>query len=661
VAQRELSERIAELRERLGKLPPNGDGELPAARDELLAMTDELASLHAELALELTGHKEALLESAVDGVVTIDEQGLIETFNQAAATMFGWAPEEVIGSNVKVLMPSPYQEEHDGYLQAYRETGRQRIIGIGREVRGLRKDGTEFPLDLGVSEIHVGGRRRFLGILRDITARREAEDALRRERDVADGLIETIPAIVLILDLEGRIVRFNRFLAELSGWELSEVAGRSWFTTFLAEPDRARIWSTFEAVVEQTPVGAQVDTIVLRDGSTRTIEWYNTVLHGEQDDARGVLAIGLDISERLRLQQEFLQLQKLEAVGRLASGIAHDFNNLLMGIMGCSTLATRKLEPNSPARTYLEEIRSGAERGAALTRQLLDFSRRRPARPQLTAVNAAVRTTHQMLRQLIGADVTLHIQLSDQDPRVIVDAGQVEQILMNLATNACDAMPKGGELFIRTRVEPTGDVVLEVVDTGEGMDEATRERAFEPFFTTKGPDRGTGLGLSTVFGIVQRAGGRVELHSEPGRGTAIALHFPRALLEPQPAAPAGVSHETVLVVEDERLVRLAVRAYLEDAGFRVLEAETPERALELVEKDGGAAEGHVDLLLTDVRLPGMGGDALARAILAKRPRLPVLFMSAYPPAELRDQGLLPVGAHAVQKPVSAEALVAAVR
>ena len=481
----------------------------------------------------------AILDTAVDAIVTIDERGTVESFNRAAERMFGWSAQEVIGRNVNLLMPSPDAERHDGYLERFLQTGEARIIGIGREVVARRKDGSPLPVDLGVSELSVGGARKFTGILRDL-------------------------------------------------------------------------------------------------------------------------------SERKRLEEEFLSAQKMEAIGRLAGGIAHDFNNLLMGIIGCSRMGRDALPEQHPASQALREIADASERGAGMTRQLLSFSRPRKAQPEALQLNRVVTKTEAVLRGFLGEDIELVVVLAPSGGPVFADASQLEQVLMNLIVNARDAMPEGGRIGVHVEDDERSDHVLLVVeDSGCGMDRETLERAFEPFFTTKCETEGTGLGLATVYGIVKGLGGRVGLESKPGRGTVVRVQLPRNSTEPTPresddgqegaSANPVRARGTILLVEDDRLVRAGVRHQLTELGFEVLAAEDPAAALRICDEH----EGPIQLLLTDIVMPGMSGYDLSREVLRRKPGTPALYMSALPNDVLVEQGRLAPGLPSIEKPFTDAELRAA--
>jgi PAS domain S-box-containing protein len=649
---------------------------------------------------EVEARKQAILEGSVDGVITIDQHGTVEAINAAAEEMFGWPAAEVIGGNVRMLMPQPYRGEHDGYLDRYRDTGERRIIGIGREVVGLRRDGSTFPLELAVVETEVRGRRTFTGTLRDITERKVAEEALRRERDFAESLVETAPAIVLVLDADGRIVRVNRHLRRLSGWTAAEVAGRDWFEVFVPERHRARMRRMLARALAGDSPGGVVGPVRTRAGGDRDIEWHAAPLRSAGTEATGVLAVGLDITDRRRLEEEFRQAQKMEAIGQLAGGVAHDFNTVLASILGYSEVLIDASPPDDPRRRPAEQIRRSAERGAALTRKLLALTRRPVLHGEVVDLNPVLEAMSEMLARLIGEDIELLHRLDPALWPVEIDTAQIERVVLNLVVNAADAMPQGGRIVVATANlapedpagsaadtgagagadtapgddrAPAGFVSLTVSDTGCGMDEETRRHAFDPFFTTKAPGKGTGLGLSTVYGIVQQSGGRITVASRPGGGSVFRVLLPRAArpavaavaaeptrpsepaVQPERPAPAA-DGATALLVEDDDLLRELLDEVLRRAGYTVLAAADPAAAEELCDRHPGG----VDLLVSDMVMPGISGAELARRITDRYPGVRVCLMSGYSREALPeraggvaldgDDERLPPGSIALQKP-----------
>jgi two-component system cell cycle sensor histidine kinase/response regulator CckA len=410
-----------------------------------------------------------------------------------------------------------------------------------------------------------------------------------------------------------------------------------------------------------------------KDGST----FHSEINSKRLPDGR-ILGVVRDITERMRLEEQLRQAQKMEAVGQLAGGVAHDFNNLLTVILGSTELALAATRQQDPVRRFLEDIRQGGERAAALTRQLLTFSRRAVVEPRVLDINAAVRETSTLLNRMIGSNVTLESDLSRDAGRVRADPGHIGQVLMNLVVNAREAMPEGGTITIRTRrteleeqdlrqhtgARPGSYVRLSVTDTGTGMTAEVRQRVFEPFFTTKPTGKGTGLGLAMVFGIVKQSGGHINVESELGKGTTFEIFLPSVELpldapERPGMAPSDPSPRqgTVLIVEDDRNVRTVTVLALKDQVARVLEAPDGPSALALVERE----EGRIDLLLTDVMMPEMNGRELAEKLRARLPGLKILFASGYTDDETLRDGVLGSSYSFLQKPFTPQTLSAKVR
>ncbi|HEX5855033.1 MAG TPA: ATP-binding protein, partial [Thermoanaerobaculia bacterium] len=427
----------------------------------------------------------------------------------------------------------------------------------------------------------------------------------------------------------------------------------------------------------ESPESPQTSVFRFRhaNGTWRTMEGIGKLLPGE--GTPHIVINSRDVTERGALEEQLRQSQKMEAVGRLAGGIAHDFNNLLTVIGGYGELLLNAVPRGDPNREPLEEIVAAGERAASLTRQLLAFSRKQILMPELLDLNSIVAGMDKMLRRLIGEDVDFVTRLDTSAGRVRADPGQLEQVIMNLAVNARDAMPRGGKLTIETanadldevyarRHAPvaTGPyVMLAVSDTGVGMDAETQARIFEPFFTTKEKGKGTGLGLSTVFGIVNQSGGNVWVYSEPGKGTTFKIYLPRVEEAPMPhETPSGLyssvqGTETILVVEDEVSIRTLARKVLESVGYRVVEAKSGPEALELVRRSGDP----IHLLLTDLVMPEMAGTELASRLLESRPELRILYMSGYSDDAVVRHGLLDHRHHFLPKPFTPQVLLRKVR
>jgi two-component system, cell cycle sensor histidine kinase and response regulator CckA len=465
-----------------------------------------------------------------------------------------------------------------------------------------------------------------------------------------DGMSIVTPA--------GVILEANRGWEDIVGRRRAEIVGRS-ITDFLpAEPRTTTLEELASAVINGSAV--VLKQMLHADGHLVQVELSRTAV--EIGSERYVLEIARDVSERLRLAEQLRHAQKMDAVGRLAGGVAHDMNNVLAVVLSYSAFLLEGLESGEVRADDVREIRTAAQRGAALTKQLLAFSRQRVLKLGLLDLNETITEMLRMVRTLIGADVTVETRLAEDLPKVKLDPGHLEQVIMNLAINARDAMPTGGTLLLSTQLSD-GEVVLSVADNGSGMTAATRERIFEPFFTTKPEGKGTGLGLATVFGIITQSEGRIEVESEMGRGTTFRIHLPpgderqegRLRKNSSRPPPAG-GRETVLLVEDDYALRAALVRKLRSGGYQVVAAESGVNAL--VEMEGHP--GQFGLLVTDVVLPGMSGADLARAMRMRMPDLRVLFMSGY--TDTSAHGGVPVGGPGfLQKPFTLEAFASAVR
>ena len=541
--------------------------------------------------------------------------------------------------------------------------------------RIVRPDGTlHFLHGRGGVVTDAGGRPvRMLGAVLDITGRKKAEEALRRANDRLNAVIQSSPLAISTLDADGVVRTWNPAAEQLFGWTADEVIGRPLPTV---HGEAAEFEETRRRVMRGDPV-SNVEVIrKKKDGTPVTVNLVAAPLHEADGRITGILGLIEDRTGVKRLEQQFFQAQKMEAVGRLAGGIAHDFNNLLTVITSYSDLLLEDLGPDDPHREDLAQIRKASESAAALTRQLLAFSRQQVLQPQILNLNDSVAGTEMLLKRLIGEDVQLATLLAPDLGMAIIDPGQLEQIIMNLAVNARDAMPGGGRLTIETanvdmdetylQAHPPAQagryVMLAVSDTGTGMDARTQAHIFEPFFTTKASGKGTGLGLATVYGIVKQSGGFIWVYSEPGHGTTFKIYFPWAGEPTQrraavPVATPRQGTETVLVVEDAASVRTVMRQGLERYGYTVLEAPDGDTALQLAAKH----HGPIHLLLTDVVMPGVSGRQLADQLVRLRPGIKVLYASGYTDDAIIHHGILEPGIAYLQKPFTRDALARTVR
>ncbi len=520
--------------------------------------------------------------------------------------------------------------------------------------------------------------------------RRESEDELDRLSQQHELILNAVGEGIFVVESQGRITFVNPAAADLLGWPREELIGR-----FHGEVLRSDVGEATPPAWEQvSPMAVLSDgktrsiedgRFARRDGSTVPIRGTCAPIH-EKDRIVGAVVSFRDVSEvkqaeeaLRRSEEQFRHVQKMEAVGRLAGGVAHDFNNLLTIISGYSDLLLANiLGPKDPAREGVDEIRKAAERAASLTRQLLAFSRREVLAPRVLNLNGIIGDMEKMLRRLIGADVWLSMSLAGDLGPIEADPGQIEQVLLNLAVNARDAMPQGGKLVletanvlldesyarVHTEVHPGSYVVLDVTDSGCGMDKETQARIFEPFFTTKGPGKGTGLGLATVYGIVKQARGSIDVASEVGRGTSFRVYLPRvdespilaSSSAPTPPEPKG-GKETLLIVEDDAAVRALTRAVLSAQSYGVIEAVDADDALRWVAEN----DRPIDLLLTDVVMPGMSGRVLAEHMELLRPGIKVMYMSGYTDDAVVRNGLIQEEIPFLQKPFSPDTLARKVR
>ncbi len=608
-----------------------------------------------------------VLDTAVDGVILIEATGIVTMFNPACERMFGYDAEEVIGRNVRMLMPPPYREEHDGYLAAYHRTGVQKIIGIGREVLGQRKDGTTFPLNLSVGEAKLEDGPIYVGILHDLTQARAADQALREAMARLEAVVDTAVDGVILIDADGTVRMFNPACERLFGYRADEMIGRNvkllMPTPFHEQHDG--YLANYHRTGERKIIGIGREVLGLRkDGTTFPMDL--SVGEARQEGAPMFVGVIHDLTERKRTEEQLVQAQKMEAVGQLSGGIAHDFNNLLTVIIGNAEFLSTTLKVRPDLKKMAEHIVAAGERGAELTQRLLAFSRRQTLQPTKMDCNRMIETLQKLLRRTLREDIEIRSMLDPALEAAFADAAQLESAILNLALNAQDAMPEGGTLTIHTANVPLDAeyrqhhpevpegqyVVIAVTDDGVGMPPSVLERVFEPFFTTKDVGKGSGLGLSMVYGFVKQSNGHVSIYSEPGLGTTVRLYLPaapggEARIETLAAEAGGAGgRETVLVAEDDPFVRSYAIACLTGLGYNALAAADGHEAL--AELARGTA---IDLLFTDIVMPGgISGWDLATKAKALRPDLKVLFTSGYAVETLVLRGRATEGTALLNKP-----------
>jgi len=687
----------------------------------------------------------AMTATAADAITMMDNQGCITYWNPTAERMFGYAPQEVIGKELHlILAPQRYHEAYKKGFEKFRTTGLGIAINNTLEFIAVRKDGTEFPMEVSTSAFKLKGQWHAVGIIRDITERMQAEEAMRKSEEESKKLARENAAMAEI----GRIISSTLNIDEVYERFTEEVRKLIPFDRIMINiinPNKKTV--TFAYITGINIAGRQIGDVVplagtategvMRTRSSLLVQTENIeevarrfpgLLPSFQAGLRSIIfvplisknlfigalslrstkpnaytdkdtkvteSIGVQIAgaianaqlfaehirseeEKVVLQEQLRQSQKMEAVGQLAGGIAHDFNNLLTIIKGYSQLSLLDLKENDPLWGNIQEIQKATHRATDLTRQLLAFSRRQILDLKVLDLNTLLKDLDKMLRRIIGEDIELTNLLTENLGRVKIDPGQFEQMILNLAVNARDAMPSGGKLTIETAnveldeeyarthisVTPGPYVRLSVSDTGVGIPMEVKEKVFEPFFTTKEKGKGTGLGLSTVYGIVKQSGGNIWVYSEPGYGTTFKIYLPRVEedldtlhgRDETDSLPRG--SETVLLVEDEPSVRDLAHRLLNQQGYKVLEAANGKEALRVVLEHIGEK---IHLLLTDVVMPRMGGKELADQLKILRPDIKVLYASGYTDNAIVHHGVLERGTNFLQKPFSPKALSQKVR
>ena len=520
----------------------------------------------------------------------------------------------------------------------------------------------------------------FATLFFDVTERRRMGEELVRQRDFSDNLVETAQTVVVVLDPEGKVLRVNRFTQDLLGYTAAELIGKDWIDTVVPESSRAAIRGIFDKAINVEPTRGFENVILAKDGREVLVRWFDSLVRDPEGKTVALLAVGHDVTEVREKEHQLRHAAKMEGIGRLAGGIAHDFNNMLAIIQGYADLLGRRVSGDREASEDVEKIRIAARRAAFLTRQLLALGKRQVVQPKVFQLNDAYAEMAAMLQRTMGEDVELSASLEGDLRYVKADPRQIEEVILNLAINAREAMPRGGKLTIETRnvdlddryvqthpnVAPGEYVVLSVADTGVGMDPETIGRIFEPFFTTKESIGGTGLGLSVCYGIVTQNDGHIDVDSTPGVGTKFRVYLPATNEPPSPPTPSGESpasvgllggDETLLVAEDEEDVRHLIVRVLRQCGYTVLEAGNAREALPL----GEHYEGDIDLLITDVVMPGMGGKELADRLLEARPKMKVLYISGYADSAVIRRDILEAGLSFLAKPFSPQRLTKAVR
>jgi PAS domain S-box-containing protein len=656
-----------------GKRPETKAADAAIYEEHLRMNADQISRLLGE-AKHAQQRYRALFESANDAIAVLNRAGIILETNQRWRQLLGVEPHSLVGQHLLELAAHG-RESNGAELEVAIARGSGSVYGVAMR----RSDGAAAYVDFSISALDVAGRLLVFAIGRDVTGRVLAAQELAAAEEKYRSLIERLPDVVMTAS-EGRCVFVTANVATITGFAPAEVYAMG-LAGWLARvhPDER------QAFLEQL----QASRVPGPDRRLLDLEyrfrhklghwvwlWHRIIAVYERSTITYSDSLCSDVTQRRKLEEGLRQAQKMEAIGQLTGGIAHDFSNILATILANSEFLIDELGEQDPRRDDAKEIKLGAERAAALTRQLLAFSRRQVLELRITELNPVISNIERMLRRLIGEDIELTVRLSPDLGNVQVDQGQIEQVLLNLAVNARDAMPRGGKLLIETaNVDLDGGyrathpeaslehyVVITVTDTGLGMDAETQRRIFEPFFTTKELGKGTGLGLATCHGIVSQSGGHIGVYSELGCGTVFKVYLPRVDEAPKAASKVLLASpdrgdELVLLVEDDLPLRAAVRRMLLACGYRVLVANDCFGAIELAK----AHRDEVALLLADVVMPQMNGPELAEAVFEWAPRAKVLFMSGYTDHGAFNAGLIDDAVRFIQKPFSPYALGKKVR
>lgn len=619
-----------------------------------------------------TGKYHSLMQSATDGIFVLVTDGSIVEANRRAAALVGAEPEALAGQMLERFLPKERAAEFRSQLANLEHPG---CTHVG--MSDVRFDTGQGPLycELRASSAREGAEYLVLVILQDVTQRRNAEAALRESNQMLHTLIEASPLAIVALDAEARVTFWNQSAERTFGWTAGQVAGQS--PPIAAPEQSAELTRAIERVMAGELIVAAEMRAVTAAGRDIDVNLWAAPLRDSGGQVRGAVALLTDISSRKTLEEQLRQAQKMEAVGTLAGGIAHDFNNVLTAISGYADVLLSEADQSPRARQDIEEIRKAALRAGALTRQLLAFGRKQMLQPRVLSLNGLVGDMEPMLQRLVREDIELRTDLAADLGSVYADPSQIERILLNLVVNARDAIPETGMVTIRTRnITVTGEnldetgfvsqpgsyVTLAVTDTGVGMSKEAREHIFEPFFTTKPKEKGSGLGLATVYGIVKQSGGYINVDTELGRGSTLTICLPHVQAEPEPVrerlpqAESQPKDELILIVEDDPAVRrLAVRV-LKQAGYHVLEAENGADALRVAREHANP----IQLLVTDVVMPEMSGPQLGHELVANYPGLKVLYVSGYTEAVLTEEAFTTDSAF-LEKPFLPRALLAKIR
>jgi two-component system cell cycle sensor histidine kinase/response regulator CckA len=612
----------------------------------------------------------AMFECAAVGSALVDLKGRIVSSNRELEELLAYGKDELAGRTADGLV-HPDDAERNRQLFGELVAGEREAYQV--ESRYVASDGTVVWGQVAVALVRDAADKPHFAIstVQDVSERKQAEEALRQSEERYRELFENANDMVFTLDLDGNFTAINRSGERITGYERDELLGRNFAQLVAAEDAESSYGLASDGEAKTFEC-----SIVANDGRRVPIEVASRLIR-EHGEPVGVQGIARDVSERRELEEKLRQAQKLEAIGLLAGGVAHDFNNMLTAITGYSDFALAALDTGRGVRRAdIEEIAKAAERAGALTSQLLAFSRKQILRLEVVDLNDVVGEMDKLLRRLIGEHIDVVTAFGAGLGRIKADRSQLEQVIVNLAVNARDAMPNGGKLVIETANADLEEVrahapelgsgphvLLTVTDTGCGMDAATQARIFEPFFTTKGRGQGTGLGLATVYGVVKQSGGHISVESEPGVGTKYRIYLPRVdepvAISDDDAEPVESANgsETILLVEDEEIVRKLIRDTLRRSGYTVVEAQDGVEAMHICERRSEP----VDIVVTDVVMPNMTGPELIERLAPAQPQLKVLYVSGYTDGRVASRGQLGSATDLLMKPFTPNLLARKVR
>jgi PAS domain S-box-containing protein len=625
---------------------------------------------------------EKLLESLPGIFFLYDSTCHLKRWNKAHETAMGFTADELRDWYI----PDWHETPEDAavgmaLVKSVLETG----VGGAFETTLINKEGRFVPYLISITRLMTPDGPVMMGVGIDITERKRAEEEREKTERSYQLLVKNIPAVVYKGYVDGAVEFFDNKIQAVIGYSMEDFAsGKLKWTELIHPEDAAAAKRSLLQALRGEREYVREYRVKRLDGQYAWVQERSQIVCHEDGRIDYISGVLFDVRERKRSEEEkekleaqFSQAQKMEAIGRLAGGVAHDFNNMLSVILGYSELALRKLQPIDPIYKELKAVQEAANRSADLTRQLLAFSRKQTISPRVVDLNEQTRAMERLLTRIIGEDINLTLNLSPGLWPVYMDPAQLDQIVANLAVNSRDAMPEGGKLMVETAntivdadfckshggLTPGDFVMLAVTDTGCGVDRETLDHVFEPFFTTKPEGKGTGLGLATVYGIAKQNNGFVYIYSELGRGTTVKVYLPRYVgheaavpAPPKEGSPAG-GWETILLVEDESQIRQLAKTILETLGYRVLEASSPGEAIVLCEKHPRS----IHLLLTDMVMPNMNGKELEGKIRAMMPRVRTLFMSGYTGDVIAQHGVFDETVHFLPKPFSVRSLAEKVR